>query len=123
MEAAVSQGEQELAKYDADEERVEQFLELAKRYTNFTELTTPMLNEFVEKIVVHAPDRSTGERVQEIEIHFKFIGRFDLPEAELTPEEKARQEKERARREYYRKKSKERYERKKHERVQIAAQS
>ena len=123
LDAAISQGEQELAKYDADEERVEQFLELVKRYTDFTELTTPMLNEFVEKILVHAPDRRTGERVQEIEIHFKFIGRFDLPEAELTPEEQAKQEKEQARRAYYRKKSKELYERKKRERAQIAAQS
>ena len=38
-----------------------------------------MINEFVEKIVVHAPDRSTGERIQEIEIYLKFIGKFDVP--------------------------------------------
>ena len=38
----------------------------------------PMLNEFVDKILVHAPDKSSGERVQEVKIYFKFIGKFDI---------------------------------------------
>ena len=58
---------------------------LAKKYTDFSELTAPMINEFVEKIVVHAPDRSTGERIQEIEIYLKFIGKFDVPMAGADP--------------------------------------
>ena len=52
---------------------MEQFLELAKRYTDFSELTTPMINEFIEKISVHAPERIDGDRVQEVEIHLRFI--------------------------------------------------
>lgn len=57
-----------------------------------------MLNEFVEKIMVHAPDRSAGERVQEIEIYLKFIGKFDVPLPEPTPEELAAEEVRRQRR-------------------------
>ena len=48
--------------------------------------------------MVHAPDRSTGERVQEIEIYLKFIGKFDVPMPEPTPEELAAEEARRQRR-------------------------
>ena len=82
-------------------------MELAKKYTDFSELTTPMINEFIEKIIVHAPEKMDGDRVQEIEIYLKFIGHFELPAPELTAEEIKRQEflkKERARsRERYKK--------------------
>jgi hypothetical protein len=70
-------------------------MELARRYTEFTELTTPMLNEFVEKIVVHEADKSSGKRIQKVDIHFNFIGNFVPPsdEKEPTPEEIAKLEK------------------------------
>ena len=71
---------------------MEHFLDLAKKYTNFSELTTPMINEFIDKIMVHAPDRSTGDRVQEVDIYLNFIGKFDAPMPEPTPEEIAEQE-------------------------------
>ena len=70
---------------------MERFLALAKKYTDFSELTTPMINEFVDKIVVHAPEKVDGDRTQEVDIYLKFIGRFDLPAPELTPEEEKRQ--------------------------------
>ena len=46
-----------------------------------------MINEFIEKIIIHAPEKIDGDRVQEVEIYLKFIGRFELPEPKLTPEE------------------------------------
>ena len=57
----------------------------------FTELTAPMINEFIEKIIVHAPEKIDGDRFQQVDIYLKFIGRFELPPAELTPEEEKRQ--------------------------------
>ena len=65
---------------------------LAKKYTDFSLLTTPMIHEFIDKIYVHAPDRSTGERVQEVDIYLKFIGKFDVPLPKPTPEELAEEE-------------------------------
>ena len=44
-----------------------------------------MLNEFIEKIIVHESDKSTGKRVQQIDIHLNFIGMFDTPVIEITP--------------------------------------
>ena len=107
LQGSVADAEQRLTAFEEDTARVEQFVELAKRYTDFSELTTPMINEFIEKIIVHAPEKVDGDRVQEVEIYLKFIGHFELPAPELTDEEIKRQEflkKERARsRERYQK--------------------
>ncbi len=100
LQTSVSEAENQLASFEKDTANVEQFLELAEKYTDFTELTTVMINGFIEKIVVHAPEKVDGDRVQEVEIYLNFIGRFELPPPELTPEEIKRQEhlkKERAR--------------------------
>ena len=90
--ASVAEAEQRLSCFEEDTDRAEQFLSLAKKYTDFSELTTTMINEFIDKIIVHSPEKIDGDRVQEVEIYLKFIGRFDLPEPELTAEEAKRQE-------------------------------
>ena len=92
LQASVADAEEKLSAFAEDTARVEQFLELAKKYTDFSELTTPMINEFIEKIIVHAPERIDGDRVQEVEIHLRFIGQFELPAPELTEQEIKRQE-------------------------------
>ncbi|MCI8569738.1 MAG: DUF4368 domain-containing protein [Bacilli bacterium] len=53
---------------------VQSFLKIVKKYTEPTELTPALLREFVEKVVVHAPDKSSGQRVHRI----AFIGGNDL---------------------------------------------
>jgi DNA invertase Pin-like site-specific DNA recombinase len=114
---SIDAAEAELAELVRRSENIERFLELAKRYTDFSELTAPMLNEFIERIEVHAPDKSSGERVQEVDIYLKFIGRFALPAETLTEEEQqeaARLQKERAR-------SREKYKRKKATQAQLTA--
>ena len=98
LEKTIAKEQEELDAFHADTVRVDQFLALTKKYTDFTELTTPMIFEFVDKILVHKPDRSTGDRVQEVEIFLKFIGKFDVPLPEPTPEELAAEEKRRRRR-------------------------
>ena len=98
LEKAIAKEQSELDAFNADTVRVDQFLALVRKYTDITELTTPMIFEFVDKIIVHKPDRSTGERVQEVEIFLKFIGKFEVPVPEPTPEELAEEEKRRKQR-------------------------
>ena len=90
LQASVTEAEERLSAFAEDSTRVEQFLELARKYTDFSELTTPMINEFIEKIIVHAPEKIDGDRMQEVEIHLRFIGRFELPVTELSEEESSR---------------------------------
>ena len=87
-----------LETYKEETDNVNQFLELTKKYTDFSVLTTPMLNEFIDKIIIHAPYRDEVDRFQQIDIYFNFIGQFELPKVEPTPEELAEIEKQRQRR-------------------------
>ena len=98
LEQLLASEQAQLDQFHEDTDRASHFLALAQKYTDFTELTAPMIHEFVEKILVHAPDRSTGERVQEIEIYLNFVGKFEVPMPEPTEEELAAEEKRRQKR-------------------------
>lgn len=58
------------------------FIALVKRYTDYAELTTPMLNEFIEKVVVHEATGDRAHRKQKVDIYFNFIGKFTPPKEE-----------------------------------------
>ena len=98
LETVIAADQVELEIFHADATRADQFMALAKKYTDFSELTTPMINEFIEKILIHAPEKIDGERTMEIEIFLKFVGKFDVPMPEPTPEELAAAEADRKRR-------------------------
>lgn len=87
LQSIVTETEGQLSSFNEDTARAEQFMKLAKKYTDFTELTTPMINEFIDKILVHGPEKIDGDRTVEIEIYLNFIGKVELPPPELTPEE------------------------------------
>ncbi len=95
LKITIEQTQNELKEYEEDNDKINQFLELTKKYTDFSVLTPVMINEFIDKIIVHAADKSSGEREQEIEIYLKFIGKFDVPIPEPTAEELEQAEKER----------------------------
>ena len=100
---ALAETEQvQLDAYEADTDKVAHFLALAKKYTDFTELTPQMIYEFVDKILVHAPEKIEGERTQEVEIYLKYIGKFDVPIQETQNEENPEAEKKRKQRKYHR---------------------
>ena len=50
--------------------------------TDPQELTAQMVNDLVDKIIVHAPDKSSGHRKQKIEIYYNAVGIIDLPTAQ-----------------------------------------
>ena len=81
----------EQIRYENDRKSAARFLKLVERYSNAEEMTTVMLNEFVEKIVVHKRDRKgSADTTQKIEIYFNFIGEYVPPamtEKEPAPEE------------------------------------
>ena len=56
------------------------FLKNVRKYTNPEELTAEMLNDLIDKILVHAPDRSSGQRTQKIEIYYKAVGIIEIPD-------------------------------------------
>ena len=50
------------------------FANIVQKYVGIKELTPTIVNEFIKKIVVHAPDKSSGKRKQKIDIIFNFVG-------------------------------------------------
>ncbi len=50
------------------------FISIVKKYTAITELTTEILHEFIDKIIIHAPDKSSGRRVMRVDICYNFVG-------------------------------------------------
>lgn len=98
LESEIQELKIQINAYNETTDKSEQFLEVAKKYTDFSVLTAPMLNEFIDKIVVHAPVWESGKRTQELEFYFKFIGKFEIPTHEPTTAELAEMaEKERLR--------------------------
>lgn len=89
LEQSIKACREQLTQYDEDTDRTEEFLALVHKYTDITELTPVIINEFVDKILVHKAEKTDGERVMEIEIYLNFIGKVELPAQELTEEELA----------------------------------
>ena len=91
LDTEIVQLEKAVSTYEQTRKSAEKFITLIDRYENFDSLTTAMLNEFVEKILVHERDRKGSiETTQEIEIYFNFVGKYIPPhfgEVDLTPEE------------------------------------
>jgi hypothetical protein len=117
LELSVETLEKSLNEYRENVNNADKFIELVHKYTDFTELTTPMIHEFVEKIVVHEADKSTGDRIQQIDIYLKYVGKLDIiPKPELTPEQLKEEERKRRKRAWNRTYMRRRYEREKAER-------
>ena len=83
LQAEADEIQSELQQEEKKSVDVKRFLAIVKKYTDLTELTPEILREFIDKIIVHAPDKSSGRRLQEIEIIYNHIGEFDRSKVTL----------------------------------------
>ena len=65
---------QQIDKIETTEYNAETFTNLIEKYTNITELNARILNELIDKIVVHEKEIINGEKFQMVEIYYKFVG-------------------------------------------------
>jgi DNA invertase Pin-like site-specific DNA recombinase len=86
LKAQTSALQSELNAYHNDSVRADRFIELVRRFTHFDELTNCMINEFVDKVIIHEGVWSErdgnykGSRTQEVDVYLKYIGAFDVPD-------------------------------------------
>ena len=74
----ISQDEEKLTATKTTEENVRKWVDLISKYSEINELTAPLLNELIEKIVVHEKRIDTdGKPTRDIEIYYRFVGRID----------------------------------------------
>ena len=114
LNAEIVELEKAVTGYEQSRKSAEKFIALIDKYENFDTLTNTMLNEFVEKILVHERARKGSlDTTQEVEIYFNFVGRYIPPALQpvpLTPEEqeelrKKEERKDRLHRNYLRRKA------------------
>jgi hypothetical protein len=80
LEQAIAGLQTEIDSFDDSAARAANFLELTRRYRDFSELTAPMLHEFVERIVVHErAEKNVRYTTQEVDVHLNFIGQYMPP--------------------------------------------
>ena len=91
LAAEIAELEKAVSSYDQGKKSAEKFIALIDKYQGFGNMTNTMLNEFVEKILVHERDRKGSiETTQAVEVYFNFVGKYIPPafrDVELTPEE------------------------------------
>lgn len=87
LEGEIAELQTSIDRYNTDSVRADKFIELVKKHTEFTALTASLLNEFIEKVVVHEAAKVDGKREQAVDIYLNFIGKFDLPISEYEQEE------------------------------------
>lgn len=54
------------------------FLKIVRKYSEIEELTLDILQEFIDKIVVHHREEIMGETIQKVEIYYKMIGHIEI---------------------------------------------
>jgi len=111
LKAILARDETALSDYNTDSSNIERFMVLARKYRDVEELTAPIINSFIEKVIVHAPKKIDGQRCMQVEIIFHFIGNFAVPQLQAMPAEdeqrmeaKYAKERERNHRKYLRRK-------------------
>ena len=126
LEQRISELETATERISTKAVQIDKFVRLVKKYRDFEELTTPMLNDFIEKVVIHeAEGGRTKDRTQQVDIYFNFIGNFVLPlsedEVEALQSEEARRAEEIAERK--RKSSKKSTQKRNQKRAEIKAKA
>ena len=72
--AKVLEWEKSVDNHEQYKNNFQQFAKIIRKYVGIKELTPTIVNELVKKIVVYAPDKSSGKRKQKIDIIFNFVG-------------------------------------------------
>ena len=74
LERRICEYEQSLRTAKEHNENADVFVNMIKDYSGITELTSAILNTLIDKIVIHEAEIVDGEKVQNIEIFYKFVG-------------------------------------------------
>ena len=78
LEEKVKAEQQKVDTYEQNKSDFDSFSAIIRKYVGIKELTPAIVNEFIKKIIVHAPEKVDGNRVQKVDIVFNFIGEINF---------------------------------------------
>ena len=76
----------ELKKAEGQQMDMEDFLATVRRYTHVTKITRRMVSELIDHIDVYHAEKQDGVTNQQVVIHYKCIGAFEVPDRKKIPE-------------------------------------
>lgn len=79
LKIKIKQLSKEIENTEKKDNDITQFISNVKKYTEITELTPEILNELIEKILVHQTEKIDGKKVQEIDINYRGVGIISFP--------------------------------------------
>ena len=85
----VNTEQREVDTYEQDKSDFDSFAAVIRKYVGITELTPTIVNEFIKKIVVHAPEKIDGKRFQQVDIVVNFVGEIHFPTEPQTEQKEA----------------------------------
>ena len=88
LQASISDLTEKLAKQQEDSLNISKFIARISKYTELPKLTVEIVNELIDKIVIHKPTGTKRNRIIQIDIYYNFIGKLNNEKSE--PNELAR---------------------------------
>ena len=81
LQTSISDLTEKLAKQQEDSLNISKFMTRISKYTEVSELTVEMVNELIDKIVIHKPTGTKRNRIIQIDIYYNFIGKLNNEKA------------------------------------------
>ena len=77
LQTSISDLTEKLAKQQEDSLNISKFMTRILKYTELPELTVEIVNELIDKIVIHKPTGKKRNRIIQIDIYYNFIGKLN----------------------------------------------
>ena len=82
LQTSISDLTKKLAKQQEDSLNISKFMARISKYTELPELTVEIVNELIDKIVIHKPTGTKRNRIIQIDIYYNFIGKLNNEKSE-----------------------------------------
>ena len=82
LQTSISDLTEKLAKQQEDSLNISKFIARISKYTELPELTVEIVNELIDKIVIHKPTGTKRNRIIQIDIYYNFIGKLNNEKSE-----------------------------------------
>jgi len=84
LDGDITKLQAEIDIFNTESVKADKFIELVNRHTEFTTFSAVLLNEFIEKVIIHEAVKVKGKRTQQVDIYLNYIGKFELPASEYA---------------------------------------
>ena len=82
LQTSISDLTEKLTKQQEDSLNISKFMARISKYTELPKLTIEIVNELIDKIVIHKPTGTKHNRIIQIDIYYNFIGKLNNEKSE-----------------------------------------